>query len=171
MKLWKKKYEGREIDVERKFLFHSTAKTDPKVILQGAEGMDRNFASDSNFYGPGIYFAMWIDYSHFNSRRKFCHKAKDKENTYKIIIARAVVGRSKRLKMNSEKDNDKNKDKKPRKEIKKNEIGAPIDSQGEAYESIQDSHKVGPIMYVLLENEQVYPEYLATYQEDPPRQF
>ena len=65
-----KKYKDTEaVDIERTNLFHSTGKTDPKLILTGVEGMDRNFASDSNFFGPGIYFAMWMDYSHFNSRK------------------------------------------------------------------------------------------------------
>ena len=146
-------------------MFHSTAKTDPKTILESDEGIDRNFASDVNFFGPGIYFAIWMDYSHFNSKRKFCHKVEGKDNTYKIIIARAVVGRSKRLKMINDGDN------KSKKKIKYYKEGAPLDRNGLAYESIQDSFKDGPIMYVLLENEQVYPEYLATYQEDPPRQF
>lgn len=57
------------------------------------------------------------------------------------------------------------------KEVPRNEIGAPLDKDEIAYESIQDSYTGGPIMYVLLENEQVYPEYLATYEEDPPRPF
>ena len=57
------------------------------------------------------------------------------------------------------------------KEVPRNEIGAPLDNEGIAFESIQDSYTGGPIMYVLLENEQVYPEYLATYEEDPPSRF
>ena len=58
------------------------------------------------------------------------------------------------------------KDKHMEKEVPRNEIGAPLNKYGVAYESIQDSFKKeGPIMYALLENEQVYPDYLATYEE------
>lgn len=75
LNLWIKKYQDVKIkNIESSYLFHSTAQTDPKIILNGVEGMDRNFASDKNFFGPGIYFAIWMDYSHFNSRKLFCHR-------------------------------------------------------------------------------------------------
>ena len=63
------------------------------------------------------------------------------------------------------------KDKNMEKEVLRNDIGVPLDKNKVPYESIQDYFKEGPIMYVLLENEQVYPDYLATYEEDPPRQW
>lgn len=95
---------------------------------------------------------------------KYLNLSTGEDNRYKIIIASAVVGRSKRL--NQIKEGGK-----PQKEVNKNEIGAPLDEAGVPYESIQDRYKDGPIMYVLLENEQVYPKYLATYEEYPPRNF
>lgn len=47
------------------YLYHGTKLSDPKVIyLDKEESFNINFASDSNLFGRGIYFAKEAAYSH-----------------------------------------------------------------------------------------------------------
>ena len=95
------KYDNIDIGdtpMETKNLFHSTWTTDPKEILM--KGFDKNFSSEDNFLGAGIYLAENLDYSHFNSDGKFVHwvNPQDKNcNEFKAILIKSVTGVSQRI--------------------------------------------------------------------------
>lgn len=59
------------MDFVTDYLWHSTGTLQPEIMLDTDKGFDRNFSSDENFYGPGIYLAENADYSHYNSKGMF----------------------------------------------------------------------------------------------------
>ena len=106
MKVIKDKYEHNPEIIEKymgnsltKTMFHSTGKMSPEFVLSQDEGFDGRYCSDENFFGYGIYFADYADYSHFNSGGLFQHISykhrshnilfndKNDKNQYKMILA------------------------------------------------------------------------------------
>ena len=75
-------------------LFHSTGKSfKPEDLVKTKFGFDQNYSTDKDlFLGYGIYLADNACYSHFASKKKFCHQPEKGVNRYKIILARAVTG-------------------------------------------------------------------------------
>lgn len=165
-----------------KRMFHSTGGFSPEYILskklslnihnlESEEGMDRRWSNDESFFGNGLYFADFADYSHFNSNGLFAHivskekyeqlnytyDMKEDPREYKMIMAKVLTGLSwKGAKgMTDTKGHPKFFD-------NPNENG--IAGKSLKWDSLTDDYPGGPIMNVVFENWKVLPEYLITYK-------
>jgi len=128
-------------------LFHGTRTYSPSLVYDGYDGFDMR-VSNAGFYGTGIYFSTSAGYSH-----DYAHiigvDAKGR-NQYQMFVANVLCGDS--LEYHGKIDRTLRR--------------PPTNySTGLRYDSITGEPGVDR-MYVVYDNSQVYPLYLATYITD-----
>lgn len=138
-------------------LWHGTRSISPKDLLATSEsGLDMRFSSLNGFYGSGIYFACKSRYPHYGD-----YVYKDPQTSVRAIIAcKVAVGSAHEAGTNIYR-----------------ETRLPPHVRGAAASGVRyDSIKGGPHrpstagpgnndseMYVVYNNEQVYPAYIVYY--------
>lgn len=86
-KLEKLKSEGKNIDpnIDEVLGFHGTRNTDPSIIYNSQEGIDRRFTT-TGFFGIGSYFAVEAWYS-WSPYYVYCTNGE-----YKVLLCRICPG-------------------------------------------------------------------------------
>mmetsp|Transcript_23446 Transcript_23446/g.20832 ORF Transcript_23446/g.20832 Transcript_23446/m.20832 type:complete len:237 (+) Transcript_23446:867-1577(+) len=145
--------------------FHGTSAIEPEVLLSSDKGFDPNY-NHEGFFGPGIYLAENADYSHYSNDKRFSHCVEENKNKYKMIMARAITGVTKRLKQ------DEDYEFKPRDIVCSNRDNyVPVETEDNfSKEYIKEMKKkhgrdYWSIMWRLSDSAKVLPEYLITYKQ------
>lgn len=130
--------------LNEKYLFHGTRKTDPMTIISSEKGFDFRYGSDDCLWGKGMYFA--VDASYCDSRFVYVTSQGMKQ----LFVASILTGRSINIR-------------KPNRTLKE---PPRLPNSTETYDSVNGTveNPTHTNVYVIYDHDKAYPAYLLTYR-------
>ena len=152
--------DGSDKDVNEQWLWHGTASTDPRVLLQSFYSVDHAYTKRKGFYGEGSYLAEKARYSNDDN---YVHKRHEtvgrrRLEIRELLLCRVLCGDSLNFEDRIDRDWAARKMQIPGKK-------RPYDS---VHGGPHRPRRAGPgpndsVMYVVYRDHRVYPAYLVQY--------